>query len=179
MTETNLLGAAVSLRHRKTGMASHERAIGGKDEWLTPPWIVDKLGPFDLDPCAPTNPPWRTAATHFNAADDGLAQEWWGRVWLNPPYGPDTFRWLKRLALHGNGIALLFARTETEAWHEWVWPHATSMLFLKGRLAFHHVDGRPSRTAHAGAPSVLVAYGWQNDDKLFTMQAHGYFVRLK
>ena len=59
----------------------------GKDEWLTPPEIIKALGDFDLDPCSPINRPWNTAKNHFNINDNGLMQNWFGRVWCNPPYG--------------------------------------------------------------------------------------------
>lgn len=141
------------------GMSGHHRAYrGNTDTWLTPPGIIDALGPFDTDPCCPPQMPWRTAASMIHQPDDGLAATWTGSVWLNPPYGPETGKWLARLADHGNGIALIFARTETRDFHEHVWRRATSLLFLAGRLHFHDAAGTRAR-ANAGAPSVLVAYG--------------------
>jgi hypothetical protein len=140
---------------------SHERVATGKEEWLTPPEIVQALGPFDLDPCAPVTRPWDTAARHYTIQDNGLAQPWDGRVWMNPPYGPKTGQWLERLAAHGNGIALVFARTETRAFFSAVWDRADGVLFIKGRIRFYHADGRQADSA--GAPSCLVAYGEEND----------------
>src|SRR6185503_8425133 len=103
-------------------ISSHERPNeGATNEWLTPPEIVKALGPFDLDPCAPVVRPWDTAAKHYTTAEDGLSQPWEGRVWLNPPYGPHAAKFLAKLAKHGNGIALTFARTETLAFVKWVW----------------------------------------------------------
>lgn len=46
------------------------------DEWLTPQNILNALGPFDLDPCAPINRPWDMAARHYTVADDGLSKPW-------------------------------------------------------------------------------------------------------
>lgn len=151
--------------HRGRAMGSHQCAATGQDEWLTPPHVIDALGPFDLDPCAPRLRPWDTAAHHYTADDNGLRQEWSGLVWLNPPYSTAA-QWLARLAGHpGGGVALLFARTETTLWHRWVWPHTTGVLFLRGRLHFHHVDGRRA-SANAGAPSALIAYGLVAADRL-------------
>ena len=144
-----------------SGIGSHQSARMGKDEWLTPPEIIEALGSFDLDPCAPRIRPWDTAARHFTILDDGLAQPWSGRVWLNPPYGRETGRWLARLADHGNGIALIFARTETDMFFREGWKKARAMLFLRGRLHFHHVNGSRA-PANSGAPSVLIAYGDAN-----------------
>lgn len=53
---------------------------GKTNEWLTPPWLLDVLGPFDLDPCSPIRRPWPTADMHYTAEDDGLSQPWHGRV---------------------------------------------------------------------------------------------------
>lgn len=160
------------------GIAGHERVRNGKDEWLTPPEIVNALGEFDLDPCAPVNRPWPTAKCHFTTNDDGLKQRWFGRVWLNPPYGNETEKWMSRMAAHGNGIALIFARTETATWFDSVWPAAKAILFLRGRLAFCHVDGHRAQTS-AGAPSALIAYGGGNRDALTNSKIDGHLVVLR
>lgn len=144
------------------GIGGHHRSYRGKtDVWLTPPEIVNALGVFDLDPCHIESRPWDTAARHLTESDDGLSSLWTGRVWLNPPYGPETGKWLDRLAIHGDGIALVFARTETAMFHEHVWGRADAILFLEGRLHFHHADGARA-VANAGGPSCLVAYGVNN-----------------
>ena len=131
-----------------------------KDEWLTPPQLIRALGRFDLDPCAPVKRPWATAKHHYTIRDDGLEKPWFGRVWLNPPYGRQTPLWLARLREHGDGIALVFARTETRMFFDSIWPNADGIAFIRGRLAFYHADGTGS--GHAGAPSCLVAYGQSN-----------------
>ena len=142
-------------------IGGHQSAAMLKDEWLTPPEIIKALGAFTLDPCAPINRPWSTAADHYTIEDNGLMRQWYGRIWLNPPYGLEAARWLDRLAQHGNGIALIFARTETRMFFDHVWPLADAVFFFEGRLHFHHVDGTRA-AANAGAPSCLVAYGSAN-----------------
>lgn len=157
-------------------MGGHQSAAMLKDEWLTPPHILKALGSFDLDPCAPIVRPWDTANCHYTIVDNGLAQEWFGRVWCNPPYGLEAAQWLDRLAQHGNGIALIFARTETRMFFEHVWRRADAVLFIEGRLHFHHVDGSKA-AANAGAPSCLVAYGENNVRKL-DQSGLGMIVKL-
>jgi DNA N-6-adenine-methyltransferase (Dam) len=100
------------------------------DEWLTPLNIIEGLGEFDLDPCSPIVRPWDTAAKHYNINDDGFNQPWEGRVWCNPPYGRETFKWIDKLATHGNGTALIFARTETIGFHEHIWSRADAIFFF-------------------------------------------------
>lgn len=157
------------------GMGSHQSAKMLKDEWLTPPRILEALGDFDLDPCAPIERPWDMAREHYTITDDGLLKPWFGRVWLNPPYGRHAAAWLERLAEHGRGTALIFARTETEMFAEQVWSCATSILFLKGRLHFYHADGTRAR-ANSGAPSVLIAYGRKDAEILAQSGLTGYLV---
>lgn len=158
------------------GIGGHQRAYEGKsNEWLTPPEVLKALGPFDLDPCAPVVRPWDTATTHYTISEDGLSQPWYGRVWMNPPYGPHTAKWLARLREHGNGIALIFARTETAMFVSEVWPYASGLLFLAGRLHFHRVDGVRAEY-NAGGPSVLVAYGSECSQVLRECSLKGGFV---
>lgn len=158
-------------------IGGHHCPDGGHDEWLTPPCIIQACGPFDLDPCAPVSRPWDTAIEHYSIVENGLSQPWLGRVWCNPPYGKDTGKWLSRMAQHGNGIALIFARTETRMFFEHVWPHASAMLFIEGRLHFHFVSGVRAPT-NAGAPSVLVAYGDECAERLHNSGIAGKFVHL-
>lgn len=149
----------------------------GKDEWLTPPEIIRALGEFDLDPCAPVNRKWEMARHHFTVEDDGLSKDWFGRVWMNPPYGNKTAAWMKHLAEHNNGIALVFARTETKAFFPHVWHRADAVFFFDKRINFYHVDGRQAET-NAGAPSCLVAYGKQNVDAIEHSRLNGRLVTL-
>lgn len=145
---------------RKMAGLVHERPhCGETTEWYTPPEVFAALGiDFELDPAAPPGGvPWVPAKRSYCRVDDGLAREWEGRVWLNPPYGPTTGAWLRRLAEHGDGIALVFARCDTAWFHELV-PRATAVCFVAGRLRFVPGDGRESSST-AGAPSLLIAYG--------------------
>ena len=150
---------------RGRGLGGHQSAKMKNDEWLTPPEILAALGRFDLDPCAPAVRPWDTAAAHYTAADDGLALPWHGRVWCNPPFGREAVKWLEKLRDHGNGIALIPARTETAMFYGAVWGHAAGVLFLRGRPHFHFVDGRRA-AFNSGAPVALVAYGASNLEAL-------------
>ena len=139
---------------------SHTRDQKTTDSWITPKWLIDRLGPFDLDPCACDPQPWLCAERNYFEIDNGLIQPWDGLVWCNPPYGRAAAQWLNRMALHGNGIALVFARTETKMFFSEVWPKASAILFLRGRLTFHFPDGSaPRKGANSGGPSVLIAYG--------------------
>ena len=117
------------------------------DEWATPPEVFAELDAevgFDLDPCATAEN--ATCARFFTRAEDGLVQEWTGRVFMNPPYGR-----------HGGGIAawmrkawesaqttaelvvcLIPSRTGTRWWHAYAAPG--EVTFLRGRLRFGNCE---------------------------------------
>lgn len=173
MNELDLFGEAPA---KRKALGAHESNSGGSDEWLTPPWLIESLGEFDLDPASPINRPWPTARQHMTLEDDGLRTPWPenARVWCNPPYA-HVWKWLAKLADHGNGIALVFARTETKGFKEQVWEKADAALFLHRRLAFYRVDGTVA--GNAGAPSVLVAYGENNVESLRAAGVPGALAR--
>lgn len=132
------------------------------DQWFTPKWVFDALGDFDLDPCTLTTRPFDTAKDHYchDAGQNGLVLPWHGRVWLNPPYGKAVGVWMDLLARHGNGIALVFARTDA-LWAQSALRSANAVLFLQGRVDFLHHRRAGSR-GHASTPSMLLAYGCEN-----------------
>jgi phage N-6-adenine-methyltransferase len=146
------------VQHRR-GLV-HERS-GGPSEWYTPAWLFEALEiDFDLGPCSP-GPlvvPWIPARTHYTKADDGLTQPWSGRVWLNPPYGPGIDRWLQRFCEHRNGIALIFARTDTQWFHRYA-ARADALCFTRGRIAFMSPATPSDNCRGPGCGSVLLAYG--------------------
>jgi hypothetical protein len=165
---------------RKSGIGSHTLPNNGQyDTWLTPRYILDALGEFDLDPCAAPSPrPWHTATHHIELPEDGLAAPWSnyaGRVWLNPPYGQKTWLWMEKMAEHCCGIALIFARTETDVWQKWVWPFASGVLFIQGRLYFYLPDGTRA-SGNAGGPSALVAYSSEEAEILRDCSIPGAYV---
>lgn len=156
----------------KRSIGSHHSAAMKSDTWLTPLHIIEALGSFDLDPCTPEQMPWATARNRYTEKDNGLIQPWEGRVWLNPPYGLEAAKWLQKLALHSNGTALVFARTETQMFFQQVWPFADSIFFFEGRLFFCDTKGVPAK-ANSGAPSVLIAYGENNSDAIADSKLKG------
>lgn len=144
-----------------------ERKTDGTDVWLTPPYLIEELGPFDLDPCFSPPRPWDTAKKHFGRQEDGLALPWSGFVFCNPPYGRETGKWLEKCSLYKNCLCLIFARTETKMFREYVWQKAKAVLFFYGRLAFYRVVGTKAiKGSSAGAPSCLVAWNDEGVQRL-------------
>lgn len=149
------------------GMAVHYSSESA--EWYTPAAIVERvilaLTGIDLDPCSNSQEaPNVPAAMHYTKADDGLAKDWAGKVYMNPPYGREIAQWVDKLvAEHKAGrvtqaIALLPARTDT-AWFAAL--RDFPRCFLQGRLKFLTPQG--VETDPAPFPSMLVYLGSEID----------------
>jgi hypothetical protein len=146
-------------------LGSHQTSVGKSQVHITPHWIIERLGPFDTDPCAADPRPWDCASVNYTETDDGLRRRWHGRVWLNPPYDRyEVARWIRKLAEHGIGTALLHARTEAE-WFTPLWEAASSILFMADRIKFCRPDGS-EQPHNSGAPPILATFGGADAKKL-------------
>lgn len=153
--------------------------LGRSDDWFTPPHIIEALGAFDLDPSTSTARPFDTAAKHYTIKEDGLSQPWVGFVWMNPPYS-DPLPWMRKMADHDNGIALVFARTETSWFRSQVWARASALLFLDKRVGFLRPGDKSAVRAQGGhgggSPSVLVGYGDDAAGRLLRSGLPGWYT---
>ena len=126
------------------------------------------FGVIDLDPCSDSgDTPNVPALAHFTSSDDGLAQGWGGKVYMNPPYGRVIGDWVAKLAGEfqaGNvteAIALVPARTDT-SWFQLL--RDCAICFVSGRLKFSGGGNSapfPSAAAYFGhePDAFLVAFG--------------------
>ncbi|MED4883057.1 DNA N-6-adenine-methyltransferase [Bacillus smithii] len=126
------------------------------DMWSTPQDFFDKLNKefnFEIDVCATAEN--AKCKKYYSPEEDGLQQEWKGVCWMNPPYGRQIGKWVKKAyesSLKGaTVVCLLPARTDTKWWHEYCMKG--EIRFVKGRLKFG--DGKNS----APFPSVVVIFG--------------------
>jgi hypothetical protein len=126
------------------------------DRYLTPLPFIAKLGKFDLDPCGA--PGHATAGEVWTPEEvgDGLSLPWHGRVWLNPPYGRTMGDWVRALIRHGSGVALIPCAPDTKLWHDDIFPAASAVLFVKGRMHFEGV------THPSNHPSAVVAFSFED-----------------
>lgn len=86
---------------------TEEQTQTTSDDYYTPKWIFETLGlHFDLDVASPPHATNVPCDRYYTQVDDGLAQEWHGRVWMNPPFSNPT-PWINRWLDHGNGVAVL------------------------------------------------------------------------
>lgn len=154
LTGSNSTGQAMDVHHSSESV-----------EWYTPDHllerVVDVLGQIDLDPCSNSrSDPVVPATEHFTPEQDGLGRKWWGKVYMNPPYGTEIGDWTEKLlSEYENGqvkeaIALLPARTDTSWFRAFRW---YLICFLHGRLKFSkHQNAAPF-------PSACVYLGPQED----------------
>lgn len=148
-------------------------------EWYTPKFIFDLLQmQFDLDPCSPHDmESFVPATTKYTIFDDGLSKKWAGEVWLNPPYGRKTGFWMKRMVSHGQGIALVFSRTDTK-WCQLAMKKCDCMLFIEGRFDFVPGKENKHKKSRCGAGTVLFAFGGKASIALAKMGHLGTFIGM-
>lgn len=125
------------------------------NEWATPQTLFDELDrefSFNLDPCSTHEN--AKCKKHFTIADDGLSQDWTGTVFMNPPYGREIGKWVKKAyeeAQKGATVVCLIpARTDTAYWHDYVM--RGEIRFIRGRLRFG------SSNNSAPFPSAIVIF---------------------
>ncbi len=156
-----------------------ERSKEKSVEWYTPSWVFQELGiHFDLDPSSPHDyTSLVPAETKYTIFDDGLKKPWFGRVWLNPPYGRETPIWINKMIEHKNGIALVFSRTDA-SWCQAAMKHADAALFVAGRIEFVPGKENQHKKSRCGAGTVMFAFGEENADSLKKMSDRGIFIDL-
>lgn len=145
---------------------THEPPAGGPVDWYTPPEVFEKIGlNYDLDVAYPQDKElsWIPAENRLTVAQDGLQSVWTGRVWMNPPYDRKIHLWLDKLANHGNGIALLWARTDVAWFHSYA-SRADLVMFSKNRISF--INQNMQRMERPAIGSVFLAYGQENAQAL-------------
>lgn len=126
-------------------------------EWPTPQGLFDELsfvyGGFSLDPCATVQN--AKCQKFFTQEDDGLRQPWTGKVFLNPPYGREIGRWVKKAWEESQKgalvVCLLPARVDTRWWHDYA--KKGHVHFIRGRLKFGCARNS------APFPSAIVTFG--------------------
>lgn len=141
---------------------SEDKAYSSRtEEWATPQDLFNKLNDefnFTLDPCASEQN--YKCDKYYTIQDDGLKQDWSSEiVFMNPPYGREIKNWVKKAyyeSLKGSLVVCLIpARTDTIYWHDYIFPYAKDIRFLKGRLRFikNNKIGDP-----APFPSAIVIF---------------------
>jgi hypothetical protein len=155
-------------------------------EWYTPKKIVDRVieffGEIDLDPCSnahgdEANIP---AKMHFTREDDGLRQEWKGKIYMNPPYGREVADWISKLhreVANNNveeAIVLVASRTDTQ-WFNSLVREGYLWCAVEGRLSFTGLDTEKNC---APFPSAIFYIGERVQDFYHTFKDFGPICRV-
>ena len=141
------------------------------DDYYTPPWVFESLGlTFDTDPASPVGGiPWIPVRRYYTLIDDGLSQEWLGRVWLNPPFSKPT-PWVNRFLDHQNGVILVpLAKSK---WLNDLFDKADCMALLPANMKFTTKRDSPGSIFLGCA---LFAIGAENKEAL----QNGNFGRVR
>lgn len=150
--------------------AHNHRAQGtGQSEWYTPTKYIDAardvLGEIELDPASNDAAQESiNAGRYYTLEDDGLEQQWQGRVWLNPPYAqPSIMQFIEKLCLSyqrksvPEAILLTHNYTDTR-WFHLATQHASAICFTRGRIGFLNPAGQRA------APTQGQAFFYFGDD---------------
>jgi phage N-6-adenine-methyltransferase len=129
-------------------------------EWATPQYLFDSLndqyGPFTLDPCSTDDN--AKCTRHFTDTEDGLSQRWTGSVFMNPPYGRQIGKWIRKAydsVCEGDAeiaVCLIPSRTDTAWWHDYCMKG--EVRFIRGRVYFE----QEGKTDRAPFPSAIVVF---------------------
>lgn len=152
----------------------------GRVEWYTPPKYLDAarevLGEIDFDPASSDAAQKLVQAIqYFTKKDDGLKQEWHGRVWLNPPYTRAEIRqFVSKLVQEyeagrvSAAIMLTHRFTDTGWFHE-AGAACAAICFTRGRVKFIGADGS------IASPTQGQAFFYYGDNRrLFTARFRGF-----
>ena len=134
-----------------------------KHTWETPQDFFDKLNAvydFTLDACAEDET--AKVSNYFTIEDDALTKDWRGVVWCNPPYGKEQVKFINKALSeskkHNSTVVLLIpARPDTKVWQDIIFPNASKICFVRGRLKFGNAS------ENAPFPCALVVFGRVSD----------------
>lgn len=157
----------------------------GFTEWYTPKKYIESArivfgGGIDLDPAssAVANETTVRADKYYTEKEDGLKQEWYGNVWLNPPYSQASDFVDKLLSSDiTQAIALVNNCTET-AWFAKMVHYAKALVFHTGRMRFDCPTKDTQQTSAAMQGQVFAYFGSNEEVFLEEFSQYGWGVRL-
>ena len=118
-----------------------------------------------------------TSNGEFDLIDPKLSETWQGRIFLHPPHNANFEKYIDKMANHGNGIALVFSRTDSNAFHKYILNRAHALFFISGRFKYIDENGKKFKE-NCGGAVLFVAYGQQNSSILKQCKIKGVYVPL-
>lgn len=159
-------------------MSAWEGAVGQSDEWYTPKFIFDAMNVlFDLDPANGAPDCWNVPCIE-RFAYDALEREWYGFVWLNPPFGGRNgiVPWARKFFDHGDGVMLTPDRTSAPWWQDAA-READLILFTHGKPRFERPDGTVGKQPGHGV--TLMAIGDRGIEALCNAADNGLGILMR
>ena len=140
------------------------------ENWSTPRHIFDPLNDefkFTLDVCAE---PWNTKCFEYfdPAITDGLSQPWTGVCWMNPPFGLEIVKWVRKAYEESRKgatvVCLVPARTETAWCHDYCLKG--EIRFIRGRVNFEDKNGKTGRPRFGSAIVIFKPHSLRTNNTL-------------
>lgn len=145
---------------------AHVSNNSGNNEWYTPAKYLDSaravMGHIDLDPASSVIANERVQAGRiFTAEEDGLKQDWFGNIWMNPPYAqPLIEQFCNKLVSEKINQAIVLVNNATETkWGNTLLKNCSAVCFTKGRIKFVAPDGTLGDSPLQG--QMIVYFGSQ------------------
>lgn len=147
-------------------------SFSGDNEWYTPARYVDMarevMGTIDTDPASnPTAQRTVRATTYYTAETNGLDKDWYGKVWMNPPYSnPEVQQFAEKvIAEYQSGrvteAVVLTNNSADTGWHRAMQDACTRMCTTTGRIRFES----PTRQGNSPAMGQSFFYFGPNPEK--------------
>lgn len=165
-SKTDLLSLARKEPEEQRKTVAQLIVSSNSNEWYTPPEYIEAarrvMGKIDVDPasCEEANKVVQ-AKKYYTAQDDGLQYDWPGRVWLNPPYGGLTAKFVGKLVeqykagITTEAILLVNAHATDTDWFQLLWDYV--LCFTNHRINFYGPGGQKGNGSTHG--SVFVYLG--------------------
>ena len=175
------------INEKQTTKKQHVSYNTGNNEWHTPAIYIEAakkvFGEIDLDPASSEDANETICAKQiYTIHDDGLAQRWQGKVWMNPPYSSKLLKlFCEKLVTHyllndvTEAIILVNNATETQ-WFNKLIEHANAVVFHKGRIRFN-IQSKPKGSPLQG--QVFIYLGENVEVFLKHFACFGWGVKLK
>lgn len=152
------------------------------DEWYTPEQYITAaravMGSIDLDPASNdfANETVK-AAVYYDEAMNGLERDWYGNIWMNPPYSTALLsRFADKLISSNFSQAIVLVNNATEtAWFEKMISKASAVVFHKGRIRFVKRDGEHGVPLQGQA---FIYYGDNAEKFLKVFSEYGWGAKL-
>ena len=168
------LTTAGMLKVAKEIKSPHVSFNSGENEWYTPSFIIEaareSMGNIDLDPASNklANETVK-AENYYTIYDNGLTKEWYGNVWLNPPYSqPEISNFSNKVtALEFTQACVLVNNATETAWFQNMMSKCTCVCFLKGRVKYNDKNGTPANSPLQGQAVLYFGNNAQNFSEVF------------